>query len=168
MNANKGTNVDSDYPGGTATVHDILELAGHYRTAANLLDRKLPKGKSLAHVPRRFLALHSIELYLNAFLLLKGLDPKCIRGFQHDIAERTRRAIDAGLVLRKRTAQHLEALTSNREYLVTRYGPERTATLSQVNRVMATLEELSQKVAKFVEGSGTNGKTVSHPVSGTK
>ena len=72
------------------------------------------------------------------------------------------------MVLRKRTAQHLEALTSNREYLVTRYDPERTATLSQVNRVMATLEELSQKVAKFVEGSGASGKPVSHPVFRTK
>lgn len=148
--------MDADYPGGAATVYEILELAGHYKTAANLLSCQLSKGKSIAHVPRRFLALHSIELYLNAFLLAKGLDPKIVRGFQHDIGERTRRAIDAGLVLRKRTAKHLELLASNREYLVTRYGPEMTATLSQVNRVMATLEELSQKVAKVVEGSNTN------------
>jgi hypothetical protein len=61
-------------------------------------------------------------------------------------------AIDAGLNLRKRTAAHLETLASNREYLVTRYGPEMTATLTQVNRVMATLEELFQKVGKIVDG----------------
>lgn len=31
-------------------------------------------------------------------------------------------------------------------------GPEMTATLSQMNRVMATLEELSQKVRNVVDG----------------
>ncbi len=64
-------------------------------------------------------------------------------------------AIDAGLNLRKRTAEHLETLTSKREYLVTRYGPEMTATLSQVNRVTATLEELSQKAGKIVDGAAS-------------
>lgn len=137
--------MDLAYPGDTASVHDILELAGHYRTAALMLGERTPRGKALSHIPRRFLALHSIELYLNAFLLAKGLEPKTIRGLQHDIGERSSRAIGAGLILRKRTARHLETLSSNREYLVTRYGPEMTTTLSQVNRVMATLEELSQR-----------------------
>ncbi|MBY5854319.1 hypothetical protein HFN51_27850 [Rhizobium leguminosarum] len=143
------------YPGKTANVHDILELAGHYKTAAIMLGERSPQGKPLSHIPRRFLALHSIELYLNAFLLAKGLDPKTIRGLQHDIGERSRRAAEAGLILRKRTAQHLETLSSNREYLVTRYGPEMSAPLSQVNRVMATLDELSQKVGKIVDGCVT-------------
>lgn len=70
-------------------------------------------------------------------------------------------AIDAGLVLRKRTAQHLATLSSNREYLVTRYGPELTATLSEVTRVMATLNELSQKVSKVVYGHSTTGLPLS-------
>lgn len=143
-----GAFVDAVYPGESASVREILELAGHYRNAALTLGQLSPRGKPLSHTPRRFLALHAIELYLNAFLLAKGFDHKTIRG--HDIGERSRRAIDAGIILRKRTAQHLATLTSNREYLVTRYGPELTATLSQVNRVMATLEELSQKVQKLV------------------
>lgn len=109
-----------------------------------------PRDKPLSHIPRRFLALHAIELYLNAFLLAKGVDHQTIRGLQHDIGERSRRAIDAGLILRKRTAQHLASLSFNREYLVTRYGPEMTATLSQVNRVTATLDELAQKVLTVV------------------
>lgn len=145
--------MDAVYPGDTASVHDILDLASHYRAAAILLGERSPRGKPLSHTPRRLLALHSIELYLNAFLLTKGHDPKAIRGLQHKIDERARRAIDAGLILRKRTTEHLETLTSNREYLVTRYGPEMTATLSQVNRVMATLDELSQKVPKVVRGA---------------
>ncbi|WP_018240277.1 hypothetical protein [Ensifer sp. BR816] len=142
--------MDLAYPGDAASVDDILELAGLYRMAAKLIEEHAPRGKQ--HIPRRFLALHSIELYLNAFLLAKGHDSKVIRGLQHDIGERSRRASDAGLILRKRTAKHLETLSSNREYLVTRYGPEMTATLSQVNRVMATLDELSLKVGKILDG----------------
>ena len=137
--------MDLTYPGETASVRDILALARQYRDAAVKLGEGLSKPN---HVPRRLLALHSIELYLNAFLLAKGLDHKTIRGFQHDLGERTRIAVDAGLVLRKRTAAHLATLSSSREYLVIRYGPELIATLSQVNRVMATLDELSQKVRK--------------------
>lgn len=77
-------------------------------------------------------------------------------------------ARDAGLILRRRTAEHLATLTCNREYLVIRYGPEMTATLTQVNRVMATLEELSTKVTKIctsvaaasikAQGGGTSQK----------
>ncbi|MCA1494649.1 hypothetical protein I6F11_27630 [Ensifer sp. NBAIM29] len=143
--------MDAVYPGDKAGVHDILQLARQYKAAANLLEESSQRGLQTCRIPGRFLALHSIELYLNAFLLAKGLEPKIIRGLQHDIAERSRRAVDAGLVLRKRTTKHLETLTSNREYLVARYGPDGATTLSQVNRVMATLEELSQKVAQVVE-----------------
>lgn len=150
--------MDAAYPGHDASVHDILELASHYRTAAILLKERSPRGKSLSHTPGRFLALHSIELHLNAFLLAKGHEPNKIRGLQHDIGERSRLAKDAGLIFRKRTEKHLATLSSNREYLVTRYDP--AATLSQVNRVMATLEELSQKVRKVIDvDKSNNGKT---------
>jgi len=150
--------LDAVYPGHEASAHDILELASYYRTAATLLGECSPRGKSLSHAPRRFLALHSIELYLNAFLLAKGRDPKVIRGLHHDIGERSRWAKEAGLIFRKRTEEHLATLSSNREYLVTRYDP--AAALSQVNRVMATLEELSQKVRKVIDvDKSNNGKT---------
>jgi hypothetical protein len=33
-----------------------------------------------------------MELYLNAFLLAKGVDPSAICGLQHDLGERTRLA----------------------------------------------------------------------------
>ena len=45
---------------------------------------------------------------------------------------------------------HLHAMTGNREYLVTRYGPEMTATVSQVNRLTATLDEVAKKVTAAV------------------
>lgn len=136
--------MDTAYPGASASADDILNLAQHYKMAAAVLGEHSPRRK--LHIPRRFLALHSIELYLNAFLLAKGHDSKAIRGLQHNIRERSQMAIGAGLKLRRRTAEHLAALTSNREYLVTRYDPEMAPTLTQVTRVMATLEELAKKV----------------------
>ncbi len=140
--------MDLAYPGETASVRDIMALAAQYKDAAVKLGEVSPK---LSHIPRRLLALHSIELYLNALLLAKGMDHKTLRGFQHDLAERTRIAREAGLVLRKRTEAHLATLSVSREYLVIRYGPELIATLSQVSRVMATLDELSQKVRKMLK-----------------
>lgn len=136
------------YPGETASVRDILALAAQYRDAAVKLGEVPSKP---THIPIRLLALHSIELYLNALLLAKGVDHKTIRGFQHDLVQRTRIAREAGLVLRKRTEAHLASLSASREYLVIRYGPELIAKLSQVNRVMATLDELSEKVRKMLK-----------------
>ena len=37
-------------------------------------------------------------------------------------------------------------IASTREYLVTRYGPELTSTLAQLNRLAATLDEVASKV----------------------
>ncbi|WP_233790205.1 hypothetical protein [Rhizobium dioscoreae] len=135
------------YAGSPASVRDILNLATQYQDAAN----RLGKGSSKpSHLPLRLLALHAIELYLNAFLLAKGVDPATIRSFRPDLSQRSRIASEAGLVLRKRTMAHLAALSSSNEYHVSRYAPDRTSTLSQVTRVMATLDELSRKVRKIL------------------
>jgi hypothetical protein len=69
---------------------------------------------------------------------------------QHDLAERAEQAKRSGLQLRKRTVAHLSAMMGNREYLVTRYGPEMTSTASQINRLTATLEEVADKVTTLV------------------
>lgn len=139
--------MDTTYPGQEPSVRDTLALAAQYRDAAVKLGGTSPKS---AHLPVRHLALHSVELYLDALLLAKGLDHKTIRDFQHDLGERSRVAIDAGLVLRKRTAAHLVNLSSTGEYDAIRYGSIRAAMFSQVNRVMATLDEVSQKVRKVL------------------
>jgi hypothetical protein len=94
--------------------------------------------------------MHAIELYLNALLLQQGHDAKRIRGMQHDLGARTQLAISGGLKLRARTAQHLALMVSNREYLVTRYGAEMTSTVSQMNRLTATLNEVAKKVSLTV------------------
>ncbi len=49
-------------------------------------------------------------------------------------------------MLRKLTAAHLQTLSANREYLITRYGPELAASASQINRLTATLDEVAKKV----------------------
>jgi len=138
------------YPGKAAGVRGILNLAMQYQDAAN----KLGQGSSKPNeAPRRLLALHAMELYLNAFLLAKGVDPATIRGFRHDLGERARLASEAGLVLRKRTMAHLATLSESTEYHVISHVPELMSTLSQVNRMMATVDELSRKVRKALRAS---------------
>ncbi|TGQ66612.1 MAG: hypothetical protein E5V49_05145 [Mesorhizobium sp.] len=136
----------NSYPGDEATAEQILRLANEFRTAAIRLLEHRRKRDVLSLAPCRFAALHAIELYLNARLLLSGSDPKVVRGLQHDFTARTERVAASGLVLRKRTAQHLSQLAGNREYLVARYSPGMSTTLSQINRLMATLDEVAAKV----------------------
>jgi hypothetical protein len=138
------------YPGKAAGGRGILNLATQYQDAA----RRLGEGSSKPNqAPRRLLALHAMELYLDAFLLAKGVNPRTIRGFQHDLGELARIASEAGLVLRKRTAAHLATLSASNEYQVIRHVPELMSTLLQMNRVMATVDELSRKVRKALRAS---------------
>ena len=133
------------YPGSTAAPNDIVALADEYRRAAIALMESGRRGEPLSRAPGRLCAMHAIELYLNAFLLAGGTPPEQVRSHFHNLAARTESAIASGLVLRKRTAEHLRKMTEDREYLVSRYGPEMTSTLSELNRLMATLEEVSKK-----------------------
>ena len=138
------------YPGESATAEQIFRLAEEYRKAAHLLLQLGRRGDPLSRAPCRLSAIHAIELYLNALLLFRGQETSRIRGLQHDLAARTEMAIANGLQLRKRTAEHLSAMAGNREYLVTRYGPEMTATISQINRLTATLDEVANKVSAMM------------------
>ncbi len=109
------------------------------------------KGHPLSLAPFRLAAIHALELYLNALLRHEGHAPPEIRGLQHDLALRSELVQQSGLTLRKRTAAaHLEALAKTREYLVTRYDPELVKAASHINRLMATLEEVSQKTTERI------------------
>lgn len=145
----KGTN--------TVKVQDLLSLASQYRAAAFKLEVAPPP----TQLPQRLLALHAIELYLDALLRVKGIEEQPIGTFRHDLGERARIAVSTGLVLRNRTLAHLQTLSSATEYVVVRYDPKLTSTLSQLNRVMATLEEVSRKVSKMMrQKRAVNGKQV--------
>lgn len=142
----------SEYPGSRATAEDIMQLADEYCRAAQTLLEDGRKGNTLSRAPSRLCAIHAIELYLNAFLLHLGDKPGKIRSRNHDLAERAGLALESGLILRKRTAEHLIAMTRRREYVVSRYSPETLSTLSQINRLVATLNEVGKKVREFVSG----------------
>jgi hypothetical protein len=126
----------------------VQALADEYRKASQVLLALGRRGAPLTRAPFRLTAIHAVELYLNAFLLRRGHAPGQIRGLQHDLWARAELALAGGLSLRKRTAEHLRSLSAGREYLSSRYGPELAATMSQINRLVATLEEVANKVTK--------------------
>ncbi|MFO1014512.1 MAG: hypothetical protein U1E50_12195 [Caulobacteraceae bacterium] len=67
------------------------------------------------------MAIHALELYFNAYLRAAGHAAKDVRAQGHDLARRVELAQAAGLTLRRRTADHLVAMTRNRDYLAARY-----------------------------------------------
>ncbi len=147
MNVRTG-DITTDRPSDTdSTPKQIALLAEEYRKAAHTLLAQSRQGEPLSRAPAHLSAIHAIELYLNALLMSQGLDASDIRALQHDLAARNALAVTAGLVLRKKTAAHLTAMTGNREYLITRYHPDRTDDVSEVTRLTATLDEIAGKIA---------------------
>ena len=140
----------NSYPGALASPSEVLRLAAEYHEAAKFLATRGRKGQPISRAPYRLTAIHAVELYLNAFLLHSGLDHGFVRGLQHDLAARTDLSLKHGLNLRKRTATHLRTMAAAREYLVSRYGPELSSSLSQLNRLSATLAEVAGKVEPII------------------
>jgi hypothetical protein len=141
------------YPGALASPSEVLQLATEYHEAAQLLATRGRRGQPISRAPYRLAAIHAVELYLNAFLLHSGLGHGRVRGLQHDLAARTDLSLERGLQLRKRTATHLRTMTAAREYLASRYGPELSSSLSQLNRLSATLGEVAGKVVPIISAS---------------
>jgi len=139
------------FPGELATPLQVFQLAESYRLATQLLEPQGRSGDPLSRAPYRLAAMQAIELYLNALLLQQGHDAKRIRGMKHDLEARTQTALAGGLKLRDRTAKHLASMVGNREYLITRYGPEMTSTVSQINRLTASLNEVAKKVSEILK-----------------
>lgn len=77
----------------------------------------------LWRAPATLCAIHAVELYLNVLLLHLGCSATEIRSYLHDLAQRSALAMEQGLTLQRRTAEHLGKMTRDREYLVSRYGP---------------------------------------------
>ena len=140
----------SFYPGEAATPAQIGLLAGEYRRAADALLQTCSRGEPLSHAPYRLLALHAIELYLNAVLVAAGYAPAKLRALHHDLGTRTELALAAKLDLRKRTITHLLKMSETREYLASRYDPLASVT-SELNRISATLHEVANKAMALIE-----------------
>ena len=134
------------YPGTNACAAEIFALAAEYHEAAEALILKGRPRQPISRAPARLCAIHAIELYLNAFLLAAGDPPERVRAHFHNLADRANSAVGRGLILRKLTVAHLVRMTEDREYLISRYGPEMSGTLSESNRLMATLNEIAKMV----------------------
>ncbi|MDR6790226.1 hypothetical protein J2Y58_003606 [Sphingomonas sp. BE138] len=138
------------YPGSAASAWQILSLAHDYHNSCTHLMMRFEGEEPQTLAPARLLAIHAIELYLNALMLDAGDTPQMVRGLQHDLAGRAKRAIECGLALRPKTAGHLARLTSGKEYVAARYGPELVGSQSELNRLTATLKEVSERVSAIV------------------
>ncbi|WP_159832467.1 hypothetical protein [Novosphingobium sp. TCA1] len=141
-----------NYPGSCASVGQLLDLAEEYHAAHNRLVTNPNSGLPHASAPARLLAIHAIELYLNAYLLHNGVSQQIVRGLQHDLSKRTVLAIEHGLNLRKRTEAHLMKLHAAREYLSARYGPDLAETWSEMSSLAATLQDVFKKVRSSLHG----------------
>lgn len=135
----------SVYPGELASSAQLAALADEYWQAAGLTVQNVRKGERASSSPFRLLAIHAIELYLNAFLLSKGVTAAQIRGMRHSLAQRTNLLDEHKLVLHKSTRKHLTSMSETREYLMSRYAPELPSP-SQINQLQATLKEVRGKV----------------------
>lgn len=138
------------YPGSEATVGQLLGVANEYAAAAYALLSQADQARWTRSAPVRLCAIHAVEMYLNAFLIFHDMSPKQVRGLQHDLAQRTVAATQRGLSLRAKTQVHLLRIHDQREYLVVRYGPEQVGGLSELNRMFATLKEVSAKVTTAI------------------
>lgn len=138
------------YPGDHASPYEMNRLADFYRDAAHRCSGSILNGDPISAGPMRLLAIHSVELNLSAYLLLQGSSWPAIRKMGHDLTARLECATERGLVLRERTSAHIRAIARDREYLVARYGPDCLSAASQMNRLLATLEEVARKVSRAV------------------
>jgi hypothetical protein len=138
------------YPGSATTALQLKELALHYADAACIFEKLPSAPKGLALVPFRLLAIHAIELTFDALLIHNNVKAEEIRAMHHDLHARLVMAETFGLKLRVKTVKHISDLTANREYLVHRYDPIGSLQSGQLNRLIATLREVSKKTNQLL------------------
>jgi hypothetical protein len=140
-------------------------LAAHYANAALACENLPTKQKGLALTPYRLLAIHAIELALNALLLHNHISPPEIRGLRHNLDERFSIAQKFGLSLRAKTVLHIKEMTEKHEYLVLRYDIESSMKVSHLNRLQATLNEVSRKVCGLLDKPPVSPAPTKSPVA---
>jgi hypothetical protein len=144
-----------EYPGSATTALQLKELALHYADAACIFEKLPHTPKGLALVPFRLLAIHAIELTLNALLVHNSVKAEEIRAMHHDLHAHMVLAETFGLKLRLKTVKHISDLTANREYLVHRYDPTGSLQSGHLSRLIATLREVSKKTNQLLAAEKT-------------
>ncbi len=129
--------------GETARASQLFKLARQFHEGAEKLFAI--KGQV---VPARLLALQAIEGYLIAFTRHHGQESHDVRCANHDLVKLADMATAHGLAIMTRSHVHFDRITSSREYLNVRYGPEQKLKLSEPSALRATMTELREKVGK--------------------
>ena len=136
------------YPGERASVPEMLALADAYGAAARCLLAAKPK--KIERAPAHCCAMQAIELYLNACLRHCGRGIGEVRGFQHDLGAMLDCGARHGLAVDDRTQAHLRHLVIEREFLIARYAPDQSSSLSPQTRLEATLKEVERAVRAVI------------------
>ena len=155
--------VQSSYPGDGASVEEVLALARSYAAAARRLLSTKPMPKLVARAPAHLCAVHAIELYLHAFLKHRGTIHSELRSMHHNVADMLDRAVKEGLVVDARTVEHIGRLVGKREYLVSRYAPDRLADLSHPDRILASLKAIGDHVPSAIRSHSAKPILATNP-----
>jgi len=133
------------YPGTETEPRAVLLLANQYACAARLLFTEKSLKQAL-RLPAMFCAIHAIELYLNAAIIASGETPETLRRMHHNFSQKSSHHGVVALRLRKKTQDHLASLSDKKDYLIVRYAPDQKHSLSELNRLKATLDGVAKKV----------------------
>jgi hypothetical protein len=144
----------SAYPGEKMSPGQMLALAHEYKRIAQSLDKLEIKSRPIALAPFRFAAIHAIELYINAYLLFRGVEARELRKINHDLVRRQIWAHELGLVLRSKTIERIGQIMLNREYLSARYSVCHVKNGLDFTQLEMVMSELAKKVTMKI----CNGK----------
>ena len=135
-------------PTPTQLARGFLTDAEAYLRAAQKLDQP---SEGPASSPQYYLACHSIELILKAFILIKGGTEDEVREIRHDLLKAWERATELGLCPKdKRIGQIVTMLAPYHLDHGFRYRKTRLVTLPVYSELCEIVERLVQKVGPAV------------------
>jgi hypothetical protein len=135
----------------TALARGFLTDAEEYLRAAQKLDQT---NNGLASSPQYYLACHSIELILKAFILVSGGTEKELRKIGHDLQKACERATELGLRPNdKRTGQIVSILAPYHLDHGFRYRKTRFATFPVYEELCEVVDHLVMQIGPTVDAA---------------
>ncbi|WP_028206102.1 hypothetical protein [Paraburkholderia nodosa] len=144
---------------------NLYELGLQYQRSGDVLLDNLSGEKEL-HLPTCFLYSHAAELFMKAFLALKGVDQKELRQYSHDLVELHRACEARGLTMtitNQRALRYLVSLmrSGHSEYQF-RYS-ERSFNTASTSRMRRDLSSLADAVGAEVAAQRSIRELASRP-----